>query len=349
MEEMNHYLTPPPYHIDPPLYENTHIDKHNMPYDDYFGGYEDNYNNYGGVDDRGRDSYDTLMPPHRSPDSPDFPHNEDAFHRPFSVSFWVRCFRYIPHLNLSFNRVNDTFNPKSPVYQESLGLIGCVPAVLLLYTLLMLLLYLLTRCCDHKSRTRKAITCCKVACVISALVTLGAVGVSVWGSQEVHTGVTSVLHALSRVTAQLITLHTSTDSLTNEVRLNWQPQLSLFHERIQTHEITNMTVRDALLDQLHYMRTNISEVLLINVEDIAAKMRSPVLDELYRRVELVEQIRWASTVTLAALLMLVVLVLMLGAARHSRPTLITFSLISTCLNLKSQLKKDGKNPWGHHQ
>ena len=55
---------------------------------------------------------------------------------------------------------------------QSLGIIGSVPAGLLILTLLVLLLYLLTRCCDNRPRKAGSITCLKVTLVLFAILTL---------------------------------------------------------------------------------------------------------------------------------------------------------------------------------
>jgi protein tweety len=44
-----------------------------------------------------------------------------------------------------------SFRPDSELYLESLGIICSVPAAWLICTLVILLIYLLTRCCDTKN------------------------------------------------------------------------------------------------------------------------------------------------------------------------------------------------------
>ena len=57
----------------------------------------------------------------------------------------------VPHVNISMKLLEDpSFNPGSEIYLESLGIIGSVPAAWLIVTLIVLLIYLLTRCCDTK-------------------------------------------------------------------------------------------------------------------------------------------------------------------------------------------------------
>ena len=55
-------------------------------------------------------------------------------------------------MNITFHRLEDErFRPDSELYLESLGIIGSVPAAWLILTLVVLLIYLLTRCCDTKN------------------------------------------------------------------------------------------------------------------------------------------------------------------------------------------------------
>ena len=57
-----------------------------------------------------------------------------------------------------------SFRPESEVYLESLGIIGSVPAAWLILTLILLLIYLLTRCCDTKNN--KVILSCSSAATL---------------------------------------------------------------------------------------------------------------------------------------------------------------------------------------
>ena len=120
MAELNQYYTAPPYHINQP-YDNTYVDHRNPPTYDQEYDYDSNYygNSYNSrinpIEDH---SLDNPITPLKNDNVGYSPHPDDDYHRTFSMSFFVKYFRYIPHINLTFNRVNDTFNPKSPVYQE---------------------------------------------------------------------------------------------------------------------------------------------------------------------------------------------------------------------------------------
>ena len=61
-----------------------------------------------------------------------------------------QVFHSVPHVNITFHPVDPRFNPKNELYLESLGIIASVPAAWLITTLVVLLIYLCTRCCDTK-------------------------------------------------------------------------------------------------------------------------------------------------------------------------------------------------------
>jgi hypothetical protein len=63
-------------------------------------------------------------------------------------------FHRFPHLNASLHKVNSTFDTGSEVYLTSLGLLGSLPAITLILILTLLLLYLLTRCCEGGKRSK---------------------------------------------------------------------------------------------------------------------------------------------------------------------------------------------------
>ncbi|XP_069161990.1 protein tweety isoform X3 [Procambarus clarkii] len=252
--------------------------------------------------------------------------------------FWVDWFHHTPHINLTLHPVNDTFSPLSPIYQESLGIIGSVPAGVLILTLLVLLLYLLTRCCDNRPRKPGSITCLKVMLVLFAIFTLGALGVSVWGNEEVHEGVTQSVRSLDNINSMVHSLSNQTKLFDETIRRNLQPQLNLFKETIQSGKIKNATVEMFIIESLHYMQGNISEVLLINVEDINAmlcrlgytaklQMSGAEMGGMVRLLGVGELGRWVATLGITGMLMMIVLVVMIGVARHSRCTLITFSVL----------------------
>ena len=70
----------------------------------------------------------------------------------YQPSLWAVLLHQLPHVNITFHRLEDErFRPDSELYLESLGIIGSVPAAILILTLIILLIYLLTRCCDTKN------------------------------------------------------------------------------------------------------------------------------------------------------------------------------------------------------
>ena len=71
---------------------------------------------------------------------------------------YIFCFNFL-HLLNSISKlllqVSSDFDPQSDLYKESLVILGSVPAAWLIATLVVLLIYLCTRCCDSKSTKRR--------------------------------------------------------------------------------------------------------------------------------------------------------------------------------------------------
>lgn len=72
---------------------------------------------------------------------------------------------------------------------QSLGILASIPAAILILALIGLLLYLLTRCCDRKSRKSKSQACQKCTLITATLLCCGAIGVGLYGNDDFHNGI----------------------------------------------------------------------------------------------------------------------------------------------------------------
>ncbi|XP_028033321.1 protein tweety-like [Bombyx mandarina] len=117
-----------------------------------------------------------------------------------------RLLHAVPHINVTLHRVNDTFAPDSPVYLESLGIIGSIPGAWLILTLLVLLIYLLTRCCDRKQRPPKSITALKITLMFLSVLCCGAIGVGLFGNDDLHNAMLQSIQAGNQLAALVNTV-----------------------------------------------------------------------------------------------------------------------------------------------
>lgn len=95
---------------------------------------------------------------------------------------------------------------------QSLGILACVPAALLIFTLLVLLVYLVTRCCDRKPRNRLSIILLKCSLAILALVCCAAVAVGLYGNDDVHNGVVQLIGAAKNINVSITTVRDQVSS-----------------------------------------------------------------------------------------------------------------------------------------
>nr|CAD7571666.1 unnamed protein product [Timema californicum] len=85
------------------------------------------------------------------------------------------------------------------ILDVSLGILGSLPAAWLILTLLVLLIYLLTRCCDRKPRPKRSIVALKWTLAIFTLLCCAAVGVGLYGNDDVHNGLEQLITAAKSI------------------------------------------------------------------------------------------------------------------------------------------------------
>lgn len=110
-------------------------------------------------------------------------------HHRMSVSFYPDFFYEFPRLiatesvlwiqhfqpNRSVSVANNIFS-SCIFFSQSLGILASIPAAILIVCLVGLLLYLLTRCCDRKSRKAKSQACQKFTLISTTLFCCVAIG-----------------------------------------------------------------------------------------------------------------------------------------------------------------------------
>lgn len=69
---------------------------------------------------------------------------------------------------------------------QSLGILASIPAAVLIVSLFFLLLYLLTRCCDRKSKKQRKFGCQKCTLIFMTILCCGSIGGGKWQIYEVQ-------------------------------------------------------------------------------------------------------------------------------------------------------------------
>ncbi|XP_011059759.1 PREDICTED: protein tweety isoform X2 [Acromyrmex echinatior] len=242
----------------------------------------------------------------------------------YTVPQYARIFHSLPHLNVSLHSVNNTFNPHSEIYLESLGILGSIPAAWLILTLLVLLVYLVTRCCDRRPRPKKSITALKCSLAILALLCSGAVAVGLYGNDDVHNGLVQLIAAAKNVDGILMGVRNQTDTIEATLKRKVQPQLTALGDEFDA-PVSNKTMLSWLLAALNGMKQNTSIAVNRSFE-IRKPLSGISLAGAIGMGEKIEQLRWPITMAVLSALLVLCVVLVVGVARHSRCVLITFSV-----------------------
>ncbi|XP_035779420.1 protein tweety-2-like isoform X1 [Anopheles albimanus] len=248
-------------------------------------------------------------------------------HQP-APSFLVQLLHSVPHINITLHRVNDTFNPNSTIYIESLGILASIPAALLIISLVFLLLYLLTRCCDRKPRKHKSHGCQKCTLIFFAVVCCGAIGLGLYGNDDLHNGVLQIFGSGRKIEQLILNVRNQTElvkhNLKSKVVLS---ELEQIFE--QPPHRPNVTAHYLLHDSVKMAKDNTT--LAINALETIVYLTRPAytditLKSLLDTYEFYEELRWPITLGFLTFLLLLCIILMIGATRSSRCALIFFSV-----------------------
>lgn len=168
-----------------------------------------------------------------------------------------RLLHSLPHINVTLHRVNDTFAPNSPVYLESLGILGSIPGAWLILTLTVLLIYLLTRCCDRKQRPPRSITALKITLMILSVLCCGAIGVGLFGNDDLHNAMLQSIQAGNQLAALVNTVKNQSSILEETMGSRARAPLARLADALDL-PVANQTALGTLLRALSTLRNNAS-------------------------------------------------------------------------------------------
>ncbi|PSN35144.1 Protein tweety [Blattella germanica] len=251
------------------------------------------------------------------------PHTQNMHQRDndvYSPPPLARFFHAFPHLNITCHLVNATFDPDSSIYLESLGILGSIPAAWLILTLLVLLIYLLTRCCDRKPRPKHSIVALKWTLAIFTLLCCAAIGVGLYGNDDVHNGLVQFITA----TQSMDDIITSTGAIETTLTEKVEPLLTDLGD-VFDGPVANLTAREMVLSALKAVTGN-STTALHSFQKIYNPLKGVSLKGIISIVSTAETIRWPVTMVMLSILLVFCVVLLFGVARHSRCALITYGL-----------------------
>ncbi|KAJ6636227.1 Protein tweety-2 [Pseudolycoriella hygida] len=248
------------------------------------------------------------------------------FNYPNSPNLVVKVLHSVPHVNITLHIVNDTFNPNSNIYIESLGILASIPAAILILALVGLLLYLLTRCCDRKPRKTKSQSCQKCTLITITLLCCAAIGLGLYGNDDFHNGILQAHGSGKQIVGMVANLTTRTEQLKQDIR---SKILMSDIEDLFDKPAFNQTAVKILLDNVRMVKENTTRAVS-SLETVLFMLRpreeGNSLKHVLGLTEKYESIRWPATLGFLTVLLLLCTILVIGVARSSRCALIFFSV-----------------------
>nr|CAH7730593.1 unnamed protein product [Callosobruchus chinensis]CAH7749486.1 unnamed protein product [Callosobruchus chinensis] len=245
---------------------------------------------------------------------------DDAYTHPFLA--WL--LHNLPHYNVTFHLVNSTFEPHNPIYLESLGILASLPAACLILTLLLLLVYLLTRCCDRRPRPQRSISALKAVLAATAVACCACVGLGLYGNDDAHNGAVEALGQAAQVDQLVARVRNHTDDIERQLRVQAEIQIREIQNVFQVH-----TLNQSLFKQVdEYFKKLVDNRNL--TANAARDIRQPLvglnLTTTIAFGQKIESWRWPATMAVLSGFLVLLVVLLLGVARHNRFFLIVFSV-----------------------
>ncbi|XP_026753729.3 protein tweety-like [Galleria mellonella] len=231
-----------------------------------------------------------------------------------------RLLHSLPHINVTLHRVNDTFAPNSPVYLESLGILGSIPGAWLILTLTVLLIYLLTRCCDRKQRPPRSITALKITLMILSVLCCGAIGVGLFGNDDLHNAMLQSIQAGNQLAALVNTVKNQSSILEETMGSRARAPLARLADALDL-PVANQTALGTLLRALSTLRNNAS-IAASAADNLRRPLAALNLDAFMKRMWVWEAARWAGGMAGWCCGGAVCVALLAAAARRSRRALL---------------------------
>nr|CAD7430317.1 unnamed protein product [Timema monikensis] len=177
---------------------------------------------------------------------------------------------------------------------SSLGILGSLPAAWLILTLLVLLIYLLTRCCDRKPRPKRSIVALKWTLAIFTLLCCAAVGVGLYGNDDVHNALEQLITAAKSIDDYITSIRNQTGTIESTLQQKIQPLLTELGD-IFDNPVANQTARGMLLTALASVTGNTSTALTC-VQDISRPIQDVSIKEYVQVVQTCEIIRYSCNI-----------------------------------------------------
>lgn len=220
----------------------------------------------------------------------------------YNPTLWAKLFHSAPHVNITFHHVDSRFNPENDLYLESLGILASIPAAWLITTLVVLLIYLCTRCCDTKSTKHRKSR--PIRCILSffALVTAAGLGGGFWGNHVLHGGVTEFEKATNIIVDTVRHIQELSRKYNEDLQKDIEQNVNKLYDGPFQRDIRQSpTTHLEIMDHCNAIFSNISEGLKA-MDEIRFTVNDPNNRLDLRHVpfwaETVERYRWPVTMAL---------------------------------------------------
>ncbi|KAJ7989947.1 hypothetical protein DPEC_G00309760 [Dallia pectoralis] len=252
----------------------------------------------------------------------------------YVAPWWTYWLHNFPHLNLSFQAVENSFRPEEVDYQQSLVFLVCVAAAGLALSVLLLSAYLTCLCCcrrEEEVETKKPDSCCiSWTAIASGLIICSAVGVGFYGNSETNDGVYQLTYSLHNANQTLDGINDLVTSSLVSMEVGLQQHLDRLDEIFAKRQdyVQALRFMGQMADNIIRQLSAVPDLGRANVD----------LSYMAFQTAYVEYYRWLTYLLLLILDLIICLMACLAVAKQSRwlfITIMVFGVISLVLSWAS--------------
>ncbi|KAK2714778.1 protein tweety-like [Artemia franciscana] len=247
-------------------------------------------------------------------------------------SLVVQFFHSLPHLDIHLSRIPPVFDSSNPKYLEALAVIGSVPILWLILTMIGLLTYFLTRCCDKKLQVPRPMEAHRWVLGFTAVLCCGSIAVGLYGNDDFHSGTKAFANALQTIQDNATGAELGAASVIESIQAQIEPQtqnLTKLLEKILPSQ--NASIHVAMVREMRVVVSNINSIsdnLKLGSHILRSVHVQPYVDQIHE----IEIIRWPVTIGVLSFYIFLCLVLIFGIVKGSRCTILLFTVLGlVCL------------------
>ncbi|KAG9511051.1 Protein tweety-like 2, partial [Fragariocoptes setiger] len=260
----------------------------------------------------------------------------------YQISLLAKYLHQVPRFDLDLRHVNNSFDPYSANYLESLGIWVSLPGFWLILTLLLFLIFFICRCCAISNRKAKDVdsldgslsqekshsptsNCCsRLYLFVLAIITTSFIAIGLYGCLQMQIG-------MFQVQSSLYNISRTVGSCRNRTSIMQSSMNSIMRDSLgQLVEMSNrqyMAQHSRIFTDYLRSANESQRIIMGRLNELELELYTAGLGNTERTLSTIEDYRRPLSVVLIAVLMFINMILIYGVCCNSRAFLLMYDVL----------------------